>query len=223
MRPGRLCITFSILWILPNLHAEQLISFFFQPYPMGQELERAEKLKQKLGHPSKRARIAFKQMMTDSHIISGIFTTYAGFLTVSDLNGQVQFPRKHPAPTVSLIIAERITPIVRSGNTLSHWELNLDYPAQMYSIIRYENPDIDQVYFITHPQEIPENGVVPIDAIVLFAPPKYVYVPLGLHESYQSPHLLLPDIFVKSGITLQGEALYVLNVMHYFGLLTFLF
>ena len=64
--------------------------------------------------------------------ISGIFATYGGFLTVSDLNGEITFPRKHRKPFIYLIITEKMSPIIRSGNTIDHWELVEDTPVEMY-------------------------------------------------------------------------------------------
>ena len=177
---------------------------------------------EKVSRPDKIARHNLKKIFSNSQIVSGIFATYAGYLTVSDLNGQIRFPLKHSVPKLYLVISERITPIVRSGNTISHWEFNTDYSSIMYSITKTTDPQTSLEYFTIKDAPLPSNNVVPLESIVIIAKPKFFYVPLGITPVYKSPHLILPDVYVKKGITLTSEALYLLNVMQYFGLLTLL-
>lgn len=223
MRFLYICSCMIILWFGQNLYGEQVITLFLRPYPALSASAKAEKLRNKIAHPSKRARIELKKMFSQPGIISGVFATYAGFLTVSDLNGEIEFPRKHPSPHIDLVIAQRITPIVRSANTLSHWEINFDYAHAFYSIIKYSVPKTGTEYFITQPKAAPDDGVIPLESIVLFADPKSVYVPIGQTRSSQSPHLQLPDIYIKNTIQLTSEDLYVLNVMQYWGLIKFIY
>jgi hypothetical protein len=224
MNSGRFIISFIVAVFLgyPNLHAEQLITFFFRPYPVVNTQEKARRVAKKISNPSKLARQTLKPLLSAKQSIVGIFATYGGFLTASDLNGQVRLPRKHYEPRLSLVITERITPIVRSGNTLSHWELNDDYPAALYHVTKTKDEKTSLEYYEIKKGALPKNNVVPLESILIFAKPRFIYIPEGITLSKQSPHLILPDLYVKRTISITSEALYVLNVMQYFGLLTLL-
>lgn len=219
---GRLSLICSITFFLicPMLKAEKLITLFVRPYPTLSSKDKADKIMAKVANPAKLARQHLKHVLNNSRLVSGIFATYGGFITISDLNGQIRFPRQHDKPHISLLITERITPIVRSGNTLSHWEINTDYATAMYEFVKITDPKSSLEYFEAREVALPANNVVPLESIVLFAKPKFIEVPQGVTMSYQSPHLILPDIYVKKGITLTDESLYVLNVAQYYGLLT---
>jgi hypothetical protein len=198
-----------------SLVAEQLISIFLKPYPDISLKASAEKLAPKLPKPGKLSSNVAKHLFLPS--ISGIFATYGGFLTVSDLNGEIVFPRKHAKPFVYLLITEKLSPIIMSGNTIHHWELEQDVSAAMFLMEQKFDEDIGVRYWDVTQVPVPENYHVPLESIAIFADPKYVYVPLGLSTLKESPHLLLPDIYIKRGINLTANALFILNLSHYFG------
>jgi hypothetical protein len=104
-----------------------------------------------------------------------------------------------------------------TGNTIHHWELEEDAPAAMYLMEQKFDEDIGLHYWDVTQVPVPENNHVPLESLTIFADPKYVYVPLGLSLLRESPHLILPDIYIKRGINLTAEALFVLNLSHFFG------
>ena len=104
-----------------------------------------------------------------------------------------------------------------AGNTIHHWELEEDTAAAMYLMEQKFDEDIGAHYWDVTQVPIPENNHVPLESIAIFADPKYVYIPLGLSTLKESPHLILPDIYIKRGINLTAEALFILNLTHYFG------
>lgn len=216
----RTILSLACFLSMPNLLSEQLITFFLRPYPIAEPEQKIKKLTHKMGYPGKLAKQHAKHLLWAKDMVSGVFATYGGFLTVSSLNGQISFPRKHSQPSIKLVISERISPIVRSGNTLSHWELNPDRQAAIYTITKTKNAQTSLEYFTVEQMPLPENSVVPIDSIVLFAQPKYFYIPTGMTLSPESLHLIMPDVYVKKGLTINENALYVLSVMQYFGILT---
>ena len=75
-----------------SLFAEQLITLFLKPYPVISDKEASEKLAPKFISWAKCSQRA--QNISIPAPVSGIFATYGGFLTVSDLNGEISFPRK---------------------------------------------------------------------------------------------------------------------------------
>ena len=201
----------------PILGAEQLITLFLKPYPVVSIPDASKKLANKLHRPGKIARNQSKNYLPPP--ISGIFATYGGFLTVSDLQGEISFPRKHSKPFIYLIISERITPIIMSGNTIHHWELQEGIPAAIYKIEQKIDPDTKINFWEITKEPAPANNQLPLESITLIADPKYIYIPLGITIFNPAPNLLLPDIYIKKGINLTENALYILNLTHYFGAL----
>ncbi len=198
-----------------SLFCEQLITLFLKPYPEISAKNASQKLAPKLDRIGKLSSTRSKNILPPS--ISGIFATYGGFLTVSDLMGELSFPRKHTKPFVYLLITEKITPIVMAGNTISHWQLEPGIAAEMYLFEQKWDEEINVVYWDVSQVPVPKNKRVPLESLTIFANPKYVYVPLGISLFRESPHLILPDIYIKKGINLTASALYLLNLTHYFG------
>lgn len=198
-----------------SLFAEQLITVFLKPYPDISVKAASEKLAPKLNKLGKISSNRVKHMLPPS--VSGIFATYGGFLTVSDLNGEITFPRKHTKPFIYLLITEKLSPVVMAGNTIHHWELEEDAPAVMYLLEQKWDSDINIYYWDVSQVPLPANHHVPLESIALFSDPKYVYVPQGISMFKESPHLILPDIYIKRGINLTASALFILNLTHYFG------
>lgn len=199
----------------PTLIAEQIITFFLKDYPIVSLPEAAAKLSTKIHKAGKIATNHTKNHMPPK--LSGIFATYGGTLTVSDADGQISFARKHTKPFVYLLITPKATPMVMSGNTIHHWEFEEGAPIAVYKIEQHRNEDIRKQYWLVSKEPAPANNRIPLETILLFADPKYIYVPLGITLAKQSPHLILPDVYIKKGINLTNNALYLLNLSHYFG------
>lgn len=209
-----------ILGLVLSMHmhtlvAEQLITLFLKEYPVFSPPEAAAKLSSKL---HKAGKISTHQAKYHIPIkMSGIFATYGGFLTVSNLDGELSFPRKHTHPFIYLLVTQKVTPIVMSGNTIHHWELEEDTPTEMYKMEQQTDSNTGKHYWLVAQEPLPANNRLPLETVVLFADPKYVYVPLGITVYKESPHLILPDIYIKRGINLNATALYLVNLAHYFG------
>lgn len=199
----------------PNLYAEKLLTLFLKPYPVVSSQEASQKLAPKLHRTGKMASNRSKDILPS--MISGIFATYGGFLTISDLNGEISFPLLHKSSFIYLIITERLTPIVMAGNTISHWELQEGIPIEVYRAEQKYDAESQLNYWDVTQEPPPANNRVPLESIALFADPKYIYVPLGATIIKESPHLILPDIYVKKGLNLTEQALFILNLSHYFG------
>lgn len=201
-----------------NIHsvkAEQLIILFLKPYPVISPKADSDKLGKKFHRAGKISSNLSKHYLPPT--LSGMFATYGGWLTTSDLNGEISFPRRHGKSFINLIITERLTPIVRSGNTIDHWELEEGYPAEMYRMEQKWDPEARILYWDVTQEPLPKNNIIPIESLILIANPKYIDVPLGISLFKDSPHLILPDVYVKKGINLTADALYVLNLSQYFG------
>lgn len=198
----------------PSTYAEQLIVEFLKPYPEVAQQD-TKKLAANLDKAGKPDRYRAKRLF--SRPLSGIFATYGGFLDISDSLGEISFPRKHTKPFLYLIITQKMTPMVMSGNTIHHWELEENEPVEVYKFEQIHDEEFNTTYWLVTQEPIPQNNIIPLESLAIFVDPKYVFVPLGITLYTESPHLILPDIYIKPGFDLNAQALYILNLTHYFG------
>ena len=201
---------------MPTAWADPVISFFVKPYPLINNRKYSQEVIRTFEKPGKIAAHAVYGISRDE-IMAGLFSTYAGFLATSNLIGQTTFPRLHEPPQISLVITSKMTPIIISGNTIHHWELEPGTPARMYSVERKQDDETQLHYWDVQEADLPENNRIPLDALVLLAKPKHVHVPIGITITTESPNLVLPDIYVKRGLNIASNALYILNLKHFFG------
>jgi hypothetical protein len=196
------------------LHGDEVISFFLKPYPMTPEFSNTET--KKLKNAGKIAHYTTHGIL-NKDTVSGIFVSYAGFLDISDSNGQFTFPRQHEDPLIYLLITPYITPILIANNTIHHWELETGTPATMYVLEKKQDPATDLYFWDTQQVELPKNRIIPLETCIVFAKPYNIVVPNGITLSNDAPNLILPDIYVKKGIKIYPSTLYLLNLKQFFG------
>lgn len=212
----KLILIIPFLFMYPNVLADNVITFFLRPYPAEESTEQAQDTANKLEYPKKLARHHIEGIV-ERNPIAGIFSTYAGFIEASNVNGQILFPRKHTQPKVNLIITNKLTPIMMFSQTVHHWELEEIAPAAMYTIERKQDEETNQFYWDVQEAKVPKDYIIPLESIVIIAKPHYIYVPTGITLTDDSPNLVLPNIYVKRGINIIANSLYMLNLMHLFG------
>lgn len=199
------------------VHAKPIITFFFKPFPGEQKAPGAEKLKKKLQTPRGVAKLALRPLFEGTGpLVGGICSTYAGYFAFSDVNGQTIFPREHSEPLLYIVITRGVDPVVMLGYTVHHLEIQKDVPAVMYKLERKQDEETELYYWEIEQEDLPEDNVIPLDAITIFAKPHYFEIPTGVIPTEKSANLELPDIYVKPGLKKVLENLYSLNLMHYF-------
>jgi len=199
-----------------QLSADAVITAFFREFPTAPSTEHAEyTLKKSLGNTKKLARTQLEGVVC-RNLLAGIWGTYAGFLELSNADGQLTFPRKHPEDTLSVIITPKITPIIMFEQTIHHWELAPDAPMALYRYKRKQDDETHRFYWQVTAIEKPANNIIPLDALVLLAKPSHIYVPEGITLTHETPSLLLPPLYVKRGFNLASNTLYLLNINHLF-------
>jgi len=208
-------IILTILLITNNLCGDQIITFFLKPFPKENNTQAAEKIAEKrvkkLGKVKKLPKYTLRAA-TQSHFTSGVFCTYGGYLAISDLNGQIIFPRKHKAPKITLIITKHIVPIVMLENTVHHWEISAPNKTKIYTIERKLDVAAKTHFWDVKEAEVPKDKIIPTDAIVIVAKPKHIYLPTGITITTKNPQLLLPDVYVKRGIEKLTSTLYIFGL-----------
>lgn len=197
-----------------NLGGSPVITMFMKPYMAIANQDDADRLSEKLKKPGKIAKMNIKAL-SRSPLVKGILSTYAGYVAMSDYDGQTSFPKKLVLPLLYLLITNKITPVLMAGNTIHHWEIAA--PAQMYKVERLHNDTEDLYYWNIQEVPLPEDNRIPLEAITIIAKPDRIYVPQGITLTDNNTNFLLPTIFVKKGINTNASALYMLNVRQFFG------
>lgn len=198
------------------------ITFFAREYPIFvKEATNIDKKKDKLTKPSYVQMQKIKQLL-DPNITNGIFASYYGYLTLSAPDGQISFPSQvvwddKKAPVVTMMITNRVTPMMMNSATIDHWEIEEKTPAAFYKFERTKDTNSDVYFWQVTQEKIPEDLRIPPDSILIFAKPDTIYVPTGIVLAENSPNLHLPDIYVKPEINKISNALYVLYLKHFFG------
>lgn len=205
----------SFLYTVP-CQANEIITFFFKQYPLEQDQALIQTTCANLKNPSSTDSYCMNNILEHT-TITGIISTYAGYMNTSDLNGQVVYPRRHVAQTVYILITPTISPVLMTQNTIHHWQLNDDIPAQLYEAKKIQEKESGEYYWSIQEIPLPEDKVVPLESILIFTKPSTIAVQTGMIASGKSHNLLLPDIYVKQEINVTTSALYVLNIRHFFG------
>lgn len=205
----------TFLSLLEN-RADPVITFFMKPYGPCISHNKPEELSAQLQKPHKLAKKTLADLNTCPPV-AGILSTYAGYLALSDAQGQTTFPKKHILPLVYLLITPKITPVLIAGNTIHHWEISEPHQAIMYKIERIHNEADELYYWNITKVPIPTNHRVPLESITILLKPSHVHVPEGISLTEESNNLILPSIFVKKGTKINTTALYMLNVRQFFG------
>jgi hypothetical protein len=199
----------ALLSVFQKAHADPIINFFLYPYPY------PEKIAQKLKNPGKIARQTINGILRHN-FVAGIFSTYAGYIDITDINGQTFYPRKYNAPLLHLVITEKIIPVTRFNNTIDHWEIIPGTHAAFFKMEKKQDMQTGLFFWDVHPEEKPANNIIPLDSLTLIADPEAIYVPIGITITDDTANFLLPPLYVKKQLDITHNALYMLHISHLF-------
>lgn len=219
MKKSIYAISFLIIFtnsLNARLPFSNSITFFIQESPL-EGKDSSSKFKEAAQKPGKLAYKIASAMMAPKN--QGIFVTYGGYLVISNLDGLVTFPRMQQSTDFTLIITEKIEPVLMIGNTIHHWQL-LNIPVDVYSITREQDATTQLYYWNVQPTQKPENNMIPLTSITIFAKPSSVIVPTGISITNDNPQLILPTFYTTKNINRLAPSLEILNVRQFFGPLT---
>ncbi len=213
-------IALLIALVAHSIQATHLVSLTIRAYPLSEK-----NIAQHLAHPLNQA-THLQLLRNESKLVSGIFSTYAGYICISDYDGRITFPRLQQSARLYIIVTPQITPVMMLGNTIHHWEFNKGEPVKMVLAEQKTDEQTEIVYWDVQEVPVPANNIIPPShkgdaaSITILAHPDYIYIPLGITPTVHSPHLLLPDIYLKPGFNKIAESLYMLNLSPFFGSLS---
>ncbi len=125
------------------------------------------------------------------------------------------FPRKQTETNLVLAITPRISPIMRFEQTVDHWQFVPGQPLELFDV-ELKTEGKNKYYWNITKKEMPKTSVIDYNALIIFAKPDNIHVPLGRTPTTESPHLLLPDLYVKKAINVVKHATYLLQMKHLF-------
>lgn len=195
--------------------ADPLITFSFKPYTLNLNAPA------RFVMPEKTTLTQIEKLF--SPLVAGIPLSYGGYLTVSDLQGDVSLPRKHEKPIVRILITSRITPMIMGGLTVHHWEREEGTLAAIYTAERRQDPKTKKFEWSVQQEPLPKSMVIKPATIIIFVDPASIVVPTGIFPTVNQPNLHLPDMYVKDEIVINQRSLYLLNIKQFFGPLKGLF
>lgn len=206
---------FLVYHIFSGLHAlNPSLTFFIRQYPQPLDQKTIEELKD-AAHTLSISRKITRSLCPRSN--QGIMVTYAGYTIASNFNGQVTFPRMQPTPQFTLIITPAIKPIMMIGNTVHHWELIPNSPAELYTLMRKENDPSGRWYWhMQRLNNLPGN-IIPLNGIVIHSRPSAIKVFEGLTPTTNNTNLLLPDIYALKQSDAHYAALQFLKTRMFYG------
>ncbi|MCX5925043.1 MAG: hypothetical protein NT124_01965 [Candidatus Dependentiae bacterium] len=199
---------------LQKMSADPIVNFFLYPFPYAHDIHHTFK------HSGKIASHTVEGMLGQNNG-AGIFSTYAGYIDITNLNGQTFYPRTQQQLVLHLVVAQTIVPIVMFANTISHWELDKDEPAAFFRLEKKQDEETKMFIWDVQPENRPENNSIPLNPtqdafLIIIADPRAIYIPIGVSVTDNSPHLLLPPIYVKKEIDRVKNSLYMITVSHLF-------
>ena len=146
--------------------------------------------------------------------VDGIHAVYLGYLTISDGNGQISFPRQQQSDTVHLLITPEIEPeLMMSPALIANWITKHQTPAAFYQINRKHNKNVKTYYFDVKKMEVPQE--IPNGTITIFAHPDHIEVPVGISLNSYSTNLILPELQATK-VNTAKNSLYTLSIKQYF-------
>jgi len=157
--------------------------------------------------------------MYNAHPQAGIYATYNGNATVSDINGQITFLRKVVEPKIHLLVTEEIEPLLNNPlqkNIIEGFILEPHINHKFYLIELRENKETKNYEWTVQEEIISKRKKIPYNTIILFADPKNASISTVNKTVKMDGNLLLPDIYIKPNSDLQLTTLSFLKIRQYF-------
>ncbi len=224
----KIILFFAVTVIAPYLSADNLIILYLSNAPLhiiNKTLREAKKesLVEQFATPDTTNKAQIQKKMHELLMpkLSGFLATYSGYMDISNMDGLISFPLRHTTPKIYLAITEEIKLIKVKENTISHREFISKDQTKLYSFERKEdtdpkNPAKKTLYWHVQEMALPANNKVNPLTLVIFTRPSNVYVPTGDFIANESPHLVLPEIYVIENINQEQILFQALEIRKYF-------
>lgn len=194
---------------------DSIITFFIRPCFCSRECIEEYNLTEEVKNPGFMNRHTIRACLKNLKQ-QGINVVYYGMATHSDAHGQITFPRKHTTNDALLVITNKPKPVLGQGVTVNRWVVGPDTPVAVYHVT--QQTIRKQLVWHIQKMDIPQDRIIPIQAIVIIADPNEIIIHEGISSTVASPSLILPTLYTKNGINLDLDELLFLNINRYFSL-----
>ncbi len=162
--------------------------------------------------------IAKKLLETHMKGIQGIFAHYRGYSVISDTNGLIIFPRLDDTNKISIIIAERILPIIVHGTIPDHFIVDHDAKYISYTAENTENNKnfSTMKWTIKEDPSIINNKVIPYPTIIIIANPDLFFFENNPHVVDYSINILLPTLYALQENYIPAYSNLAIQTLQYF-------
>jgi len=223
-----------------NIHCiDNVITFFINHPPIEKTKEidsySTESISRKLMQPGYLFGTPKKESLNEPRGFDGINAMYIGYITSSNKNGQLSFPRKQQSDEIHLLITPQIIPQFMIAPSLIYaWNIDTSQPMAMYQINRKKHKKLDTYYFdiknindiindtttdhetvMKYKNILDGTNAIPFNTITLIANPENIHVPEGISLNHYSPNFILPTLTAKNVKTTE-HSLYTLTIKQYF-------
>lgn len=199
-----------LLLVSVKIEASPTITFFFKPF-----VDDMDKVTQKIKKPGHLAKAKVRGII--DHIpVAGLLVTYGGYIDSSNYNGEIAFPRKHQSSDITIVVTTEMAPVPLFENTILHWNLIPGTAAAMYSCRQTYNERKEEYSWNMEKVALPADNKIPLSAIVIIAKPKNIMINEGMTVTNATANLVLPDVYVRKGINIIENNMYMLTIRHLF-------
>jgi hypothetical protein len=191
----------------------QVIVLFIKPLPKKQQ---DIFLEPSIFHPGRIHKKTIKKMI--HHIKQPyVFALYGGNIGVTDEKGEIIFPRKTQQPKINIFVTKNPEPHFQAGlSNILFWRVPRNEDVSRTIMTREKDPKTNITYWESTPATILDQRILPLHSIILLTDPKNIYIPEGITPASDSPHFILPTIYVKPTINPFDDALYAINKKLFF-------
>lgn len=148
------------------------------------------------------------------HHYKGVPATYAGYITVSNKDGQITLPRASQKASINILASKDVKPIFLNKGTIKHWVTTGN--ADLYKVKRKKNKETHAYLWDVKKSSLKKGKRIPLHTVVLIADPKNIYIPEGFSKTTKNVQLYLPDVYVKKGIETVDDAIFATHIRQYF-------
>lgn len=176
-----------------------------------------EELLSALEKPGRVNRLLIKDKLYNAAYLPGLLATYGGFVTQSDHNGEIIFPRLSEQNEIRCVFTQKVRPVIFRGSTIKHFVVDPETPISLYKFKRIHDTEHNVYVWEIIPEELgPSHQLQPLD-MVFFVKPKHVILePHQLIVTHNDVNMVLPDILVKKKIRPAYSALNFVKASKYF-------
>ena len=125
---------------------KHIITFFIRKYPSMKLPLSIGDFRDTIAQPGKIGTKILKQS-TKTYDNLGVFVIYAGYLDMSNIDGQITFPRLIQKPSLQILVTQKIDLVKKISNVVDHIEINIkEENSELYSVIKYKDKQTQLFY-----------------------------------------------------------------------------